>query len=173
MVDYIEEDLCEEDEENSELFEHYRFTTNPGQKPLRIDKFLVNKIENASRNKIQEAASGGNIRVNDQPVKANYKVKGNEIITIVMSFPPRELKIIAQDIPLDIEYEDDELIVINKKPGMVVHPGHGNYTGTLVNALAWHLKDVPVITSYSIHYTKLYDFTLLYIGSFKLQPHPV
>ena len=137
----------EELEENGELFEHYRFVTDPGQNPLRIDKFLVNRIENASRNKIQDAAAAGNIRVNDKPVKANYKIKANEVITIVMSYPPREIEIIAEDIPLDIVYEDDDLIVLNKKPGMVVHPGHGNYTGTMVNALAYHLKDLPIFNS--------------------------
>ncbi len=156
MAEYIQdEELNELDEldegnvseEENELYEHYRFVTDPGQKPLRIDKFLVNRVENASRNKIQDAAAAGNIRVNDVPVKANYKVKANEVITIVMSFPRRELKIIAQDIPLDILYEDDQLIIINKKPGMVVHPGHGNYTGTMVNALAWHLKDLPLFNS--------------------------
>lgn len=156
MAEHIQEDEFEElegleegngSDEGNELYEHYRFVTDPGQKPLRIDKFLVNRIENASRNKIQDAAAAGNIRVNDQPVKANYKIKANEVITIVMSFPRRELKIIAQDIPLDIPYEDDDLIIINKKPGMVVHPGHGNYTGTMVNALAWHLKDLPLFNS--------------------------
>lgn len=134
-------------EESNELYEHYRFVADPGQNPLRIDKFLVNRIENASRNKIQEAAAAGNIRVNDKPVKANYKIKANEVITIVMSYPPREIEIIAEDIPLNIAYEDSDLIVINKKPGMVVHPGHGNYTGTLVNALAYHLKDLPLFNS--------------------------
>jgi len=136
-----------EDEEQNDMFEHYRFVTDAGQKQLRIDKFLVNRIENASRNKIQEAASAGNILVNNVPVKSNYKVKANETISIVMEFPKRELKIIQQDIPLNIHYEDDDLIVINKEPGMVVHPGHGNYTGTLVNALAFHLKDVPLFNS--------------------------
>ncbi|WP_439184112.1 RluA family pseudouridine synthase [Carboxylicivirga taeanensis] len=134
-------------DESNELYEHYRFIADAGQKPLRIDKFLVNRIENASRNKIQDAAAAGNIRVDDKPVKSNYKIKANDVITIVMSFPRRELKIIAQDIPLDIAHEDDDLIIINKQPGMVVHPGHGNYTGTLVNALAWHLKDLPLFHS--------------------------
>ncbi|MBR8535996.1 RluA family pseudouridine synthase [Carboxylicivirga sediminis] len=156
MTEHIQEDELDEldelddangSDDGNELYEHYRFVTDPGQKPLRIDKFLVNRIENASRNKIQDAAAAGNIRVNDKPVKSNYKIKANEVITIVMSFPRRELKIIAQDIPLDIPYEDDQLIIINKKPGMVVHPGHGNYTGTMVNALAWHLKDLPLFNS--------------------------
>ncbi|MCT4590813.1 MAG: RluA family pseudouridine synthase [Carboxylicivirga sp.] len=147
MSDHLQEEEFDELEESNELYEHYRFVTDPGQKPLRIDKFLVNRVDNASRNKIQDAAAAGNIRVNDKPVKSNYKIKPNEVITIVMSFPRRELKIIAQDIPLDIPYEDDDLIIINKKPGMVVHPGHGNYTETMVNALAWHLKDLPLFNS--------------------------
>ncbi len=147
MAEYKEDEFEEIEEESNELYEHYRFVADPGQKALRIDKFLVNRIENASRNKIQEAASAGNIRVNDNPVKANYKVKANEIVTIVMSYPPREIEIIPQDIPLKIAYEDNDLIVINKQPGMVVHPGHGNYTGTLVNALAYHLKDLPLFNS--------------------------
>ncbi|WP_430811337.1 MULTISPECIES: RluA family pseudouridine synthase [unclassified Carboxylicivirga] len=147
MAEHIAQEEFDELEESNELYEHYRFVTDAGQKPLRIDKFLVNRVENASRNKIQDAAAAGNIRVNDIPVKSNYKIKPNEVITIVMSFPRRELKIIAQDIPLEIPYEDDDLIIINKKPGMVVHPGHGNYTNTMVNALAWHLKDVELFNS--------------------------
>lgn len=146
MTDFKQEEN-DELEDSNELYEHHRFIVDPGQNPLRIDKFLVNRIENASRNKIQEAASAGNIRVNDKAVKANYKIKANEVITIVMSYPPRELEIIPEDIPLDIVHEDDELIVLNKKPGMVVHPGHGNYTGTMVNALAYHLKDLPLFNS--------------------------
>ncbi|TLX75329.1 RluA family pseudouridine synthase [Labilibacter sediminis] len=129
------------EEEQNEMFEHHRFVTDAGQKQIRIDKYLVNRLENSSRSKIQEAAAAGNILVNDVPVKPNYKIKPNETITIVMEYPRREIEIIPQDIPLDIHYEDDYLLVINKKPGMVVHPGHGNYSGTLVNALAWHLKD--------------------------------
>ncbi len=138
------EELEELGDEQNEMFEHFRFVTDAGQKQIRIDKFLVNRMENASRNKIQEAASAGNILVDGNPVKSNYKIKPNETITIVMEFPRRELKIIPEDIPLNIHYEDDHLIVVNKNPGMVVHPGHGNYTGTLVNALAYHLKDLPL-----------------------------
>ncbi len=135
------------DNEQNEMFEHHRFVTDAGQKQLRIDKFLVNRIENASRNKIQDAALAGNILVNNKPVKSNYKVKPNDIISIVMEYPRREIEIIPENIPLDIHYEDDYLLVVNKKPGMVVHPGHGNYSGTLVNALAWHLKDLPLFNS--------------------------
>ncbi len=142
-----QEELNDIEEEQNEMFEHYRFTTDPGQKQIRIDKFLVNRLENASRSKIQDAAAAGNIRVNEVSVKPNYKVKPNDVISIVMEYPRRELEIIPEDIPLDIHYEDDHLLVVNKRPGLVVHPGHGNYTGTLVNALAWHLKDVPLFNS--------------------------
>src|SRR5690554_4220460 len=128
---------------NEERFEHHRFVADQGQGFLRIDKFLVNRIENASRNKIQEAADEGCILVNNQPVKSSYKVKPHDVITVVMKYPPREIQILPENIPLDIVYEDDVLIIINKPPGMVVHPGYGNYTGTLVNALAWHFRDQP------------------------------
>lgn len=130
--------------EQGELYEHYRFDVDKGQGLLRIDKYLFNKLENISRNKIQNAASAGNILVNDNPVKSNYKVKPNDIISIVLPHPPREFELIPEDIPVDIVYEDDEIIVVNKGAGMVVHPGHGNYTGTLINALAYHLKDLPL-----------------------------
>ncbi|WP_066628126.1 RluA family pseudouridine synthase [Labilibacter marinus] len=146
-----EKDLREEveglEEEQNEMYEHFRFVTDAGQKQLRIDKFLVNRMENASRNKIQEAASAGNILVDGVAVKANYKIKANETITIVMEYPRREIEIIPEDIPINIHYEDDYLLVINKDPGMVVHPGHGNYSGTLVNALAHHLKGLPLFNA--------------------------
>ncbi|QZE13526.1 RluA family pseudouridine synthase [Halosquirtibacter laminarini] len=129
------------------LFEHYRIEVDPGQKPLRVDKYLVNRIDQISRNRIQTAADAGCVRVNEEVVKANYKVKPGDVITIMMDYPRRELKIIPEDIPLDIVYEDDDLVVVNKKPGMVVHPGHGNYTGTLVNALAYRFKDLPMYNS--------------------------
>ena len=111
---------------------------------LRIDKYLFNRLENISRNKIQNAANAGNILVQDKPVKPNYKVKPGDIISIVLPHPPREFEIIPENIPINILYEDDDIIVVNKEAGMVVHPGHGNYTGTLVNALHYHLKDVPL-----------------------------
>jgi 23S rRNA pseudouridine1911/1915/1917 synthase len=132
------------EENGQEMYEHYQFIADPGQKPLRIDRFLTDRIENASRNKIQEAASAGFIFVNDNPVKANYKVKPGDDIRVMMSQPPREIEIIPEDIPLDIVHEDASLIVVNKPAGLVVHPGYGNYTGTLVNALAWHFKDLPI-----------------------------
>ncbi|MFW6309885.1 MAG: RluA family pseudouridine synthase [Prolixibacteraceae bacterium] len=137
------EEIFEEPEE-IELYEHYRLTVDPGQSPVRIDKFLANRMDNASRSRIQAAAEAGNILVDEKPVKANYKVKPNEEIRIVMDYPRRELEIIPEEIPLDIVFEDEQLIIINKPPGLVVHPGHGNYTGTLVNALAWYFKDLPL-----------------------------
>lgn len=130
--------------DEEDLFEHYRLTADQGQSAIRIDKYLANHIENASRSRIQAAAEAGNIRVNGNPVKSNYKIKPGDEIRILMNYPRRELKIIPEDIPLNIVYEDDHIAVINKPPGLVVHPGHGNYTGTLVNALAWHYKNLPL-----------------------------
>lgn len=145
MSDYYEEN--EDVEEEGGLYEHYRLSVDPGQSSVRIDKFLSNRIDNASRSRIQAAADAGNILVNGNAVKSNYKVKPNDEVQIVMDYPRRELKIIAEDIPLNIVYEDDHLVVINKEPGMVVHPGHGNYSGTLVNALAYYFKDLPLFNS--------------------------
>lgn len=130
-------------EEDKELFEHYRITADKGQGLLRIDKFLMTRIENASRNKIQNAAKAGNILVNDSPVKQNYKVKPGDVISVVMTHPPREIELLPQDIPINIVYEDEDVIIVNKEPGMVVHPGFGNYSGTLVNALVFHIKNLP------------------------------
>jgi len=129
--------------ENEELYEHYRFTASDGQIPLRVDKFLMNFIENATRNKIQQAAKAGNILVNDKPVKSNHKVKPHDIVRVVLAHPPHENLLVAEDIPLDIVYEDDVVIVVNKPAGMVVHPGHGNYSGTLVNGLIHHIENLP------------------------------
>lgn len=120
------------------LFEHFRFEVPKGQGLMRIDKYLQLQIPNISRNKLQNAADSGQVLVNETAVKSNYKVKPDDVIRIVLSHPPFEHKIIPEDIPLDIVYEDEALVVINKPPGLVVHPGHGNYTGTLVNALAYH-----------------------------------
>ena len=139
--------MTEDPVENSELFEHFRFEADKGQAPLRIDKFLQNKLENTSRSRIQSAAEANSILVNNRPVKSNYKVKPEDVISVLLPHPPRKLELIPQDIPLNIIYEDDQLIVLNKEPGMVVHPGHGNYTGTLVNALMHHLKDNPLFQS--------------------------
>lgn len=126
------------------LFEHYHFEADKGQELLRVDKFLMSRLPNASRTKIQDASEAGNILVNDKPVKSNYRVKPKDIISVVMSYPKREIEIIPENIPLNIVYEDDDLMVINKKAGMVVHPAFGHFSGTLVNALAWHLKGNPL-----------------------------
>jgi 23S rRNA pseudouridine1911/1915/1917 synthase len=139
--------MSEDPLENNELFEHFRFEADKGQAPLRIDKFLQNKLESTSRSRIQTAAEAGSILVNNNAVKSNYKVKPLDVISVVLPHPPRKLELIPQDLPLNIIYEDDQLIVLNKEPGMVVHPGHGNYTGTLVNALMYHLKDNPLFQS--------------------------
>ena len=126
------------------LYEHYSFIANSGQHALRVDKFLMNRIENATRNKIQQAAKAGSVRVNGVVVKSNYKVKGGDEVKVLFTHPPYENLLVGEDIPLDIVYEDDALIVVNKAAGMVVHPGHGNYSGTLLNALLYHLKSLPL-----------------------------
>jgi len=130
-----------------ELYEHFRFEVPKGQLLLRIDKFLMNLIPNATRNKIQQAATNGDIYVNDAPVKSNYKVKPLDVVRILLSHPPFENRVDPENIPLDIVYEDDALLLINKPPNFVVHPGHGNYTGTLVNALAFHFQNLPMNSS--------------------------
>lgn len=130
-----------------ELYEHFRFEVPKGQLLLRIDKFLMNLIPNATRNKIQQAATNGDIYVNDATVKSNYKVKPLDVVRILLSHPPFENRVDPENIPLDIVYEDDALLLINKPPGLVVHPGHGNYTGTLVNALAYHFENLPLNSS--------------------------
>lgn len=139
----IELDDDEEGEESAELYEHYRVVADKGQQLLRVDKFLMDHLRDTSRNRIQAAAKAGFIHVNDRPVKSNYRVKPFDVVTLLLDRPRYENKIEAEDIPLDIIYEDSELLVINKPAGLVVHPGCGNYTGTLVNAIAWHLKDDP------------------------------
>ncbi len=127
-------------DQEQDLFEHHRFIADPGQGPLRIDKFLMSKIQNASRNKIQQAAAAGSIIVNDKAVKQNYKVRPGDIITVLLTEPPRDTEILAENIPVDIVYEDDHIMLVNKKAGMVVHPAYGNFTGTLVNALTYYLR---------------------------------
>jgi len=126
----------EQEEGSFELYEHHNIIADAGQAPLRVDKFLFNKIVNVSRNKVQQSAKAGNIIVNDKPVKSNYKVKPHDVISVVMTYPPRDVEILPEDIPLNIVYEDDDVIVVNKPAGLVVHPGYANYTGTLLNALA-------------------------------------
>ncbi len=133
--------------EEDTLFEHFRFEVPKGQLLLRIDKFLMNMIQNSTRNKIQSAATSGDIYVNDIAVKSNYKVKPGDVIRILLTHPPYENRIDPEDIPLNIVYEDDALLLINKEAGMVVHPGHGNYTGTLVHALAFHFDNLPMNSS--------------------------
>ena len=124
------------------LYEHWKIEVDPGQTPVRIDKFLSEKNPYQSRNRIQNAADAGFIHVNGKPVKSNYKVRPNDVITLMLDRPKHDTSIVAEDIPLNIVYEDDALMVVNKEAGMVVHPGAGNFTGTLINAVAWHMKDV-------------------------------
>lgn len=130
--------------DQQELFEHFRFKSEPGQSLLRVDKFLFARLENTSRTRIRNAANAGNILVNNKPVKPNYRVKPGDLIQVVLPNPPREIELIPENIPLNIIYEDDDVIVVNKEAGMVVHPAYGNYTGTLVNALMWHFRDIPL-----------------------------
>jgi 23S rRNA pseudouridine1911/1915/1917 synthase len=130
--------------EENDLFEHYRLTVDAGQALLRIDKFLANLLPHASRSRVQAATMAGSIRVNDLPVRSSYKVKPGDVVTILLEYPKRELKLTPENIPLDIVYEDEDLAVINKPAGMVVHPGHGNYSGTLVNAMLYHFRDLPL-----------------------------
>ena len=129
--------------DGNELYEHFRFVADKGQELLRVDKFLVARLQKSSRNRVQQAAEAGCILVNGKPVKSNYRVKPLDVVQVVMDRPRYEFEIVAQGIPLDIVYEDRHVLVVNKPAGLVVHPGHGNYDGTLVNALAWHFRDTP------------------------------
>ena len=128
---------------NDELYEHFSFKVDKGQEPLRIDKFLMNRIENASRNKIQLAAKNGSIKVNNSSVKQNYRVKPRDEIKVMFSYPPFENLLKPEKIDFQIIYEDRDLLVVNKPPNLVVHPGHGNYSGTLLNGILYHVKDLP------------------------------
>ena len=139
--DELEDDAAGEQDE---LYEHYSITADRGQSPLRLDKFLTIHMERCSRNRIQTAADAGNILVNGKPAKSSYKVKPGDRISLVMPYPKREIEIIPENIPLEIPYEDDDLLLVNKPAGMVVHPGHGNYSATLVNALTYHLQNLPL-----------------------------
>ena len=134
-------ELHENEDSDNEMYEHFRFVVDKGQSPLRMDKFLFSRIENASRNKIQVAAKADCVLVNGKPEKPSYKVKPLDVITILMSKPPRDTEVIPQNIPLDIVYEDDDVIIVNKKAGMVVHPSYANYDGTLVNALTYYFNE--------------------------------
>jgi 23S rRNA pseudouridine1911/1915/1917 synthase len=138
-----EEELVEQ----QELFEHHRFKVDPGQTMVRIDKFLFTRMENTSRTRIQNAANAGNILVNNNPVKPSYKIKPDDVVQIVLPNPPREIELIPENIAINIVYEDEDVVVVNKEAGMVVHPGYGNYRGTLVNALMWHFKDLPLFST--------------------------
>lgn len=141
MAEDIEDIELADDEEGQQLlYEHYRFTADRGQVPVRIDKFMCEKLQHSSRNRIQKAAEAGFVHVNDRPVKSNYKVRPGDVVTLMLDRPHYDTSIEPEDIPLDIVYEDDHLMVINKPAGLVVHPGCGNFTGTLVNAVAWHLR---------------------------------
>jgi len=130
-------------DQQDDLHEHYRFVADKGQQPLRVDKFLMNRIEHATRNKIQKAAKDGHIYVNDQSVKSNYKVKGKDIVRVLFTHPPHEFLLVPQEISIDIVHEDDSVVVVNKPAGMVVHPGHGNYQDTLINGLIFHFEHLP------------------------------
>lgn len=139
------EDLDLQEQEEKELFEHTRIVAEKGLVMIRIDKFLMNRLENTSRNRIQNAIDAGSVRVNEKLVKASYKVKPLDVITIVLPDPPRDTEVYPENIPLDIVFEDDHILMVNKAAGMVVHPGCNNYTGTLVNALTYHLNQLPTL----------------------------
>jgi len=144
---YLESELLEPDEDvldEQPLYEHFRFVADRNQSLIRIDKFLIDRMMHVSRNRIQMAAEANCILVNDKAVKSNYRIKPFDVVSIVMARPRIEFEVLPEKIPLNIVYEDDDLLVVNKPAGLVVHPGHGNYTGTLVNGLAWHLKDNPL-----------------------------
>lgn len=142
MAEVLNYDIEDLETDEQQLFEHWKVEVDMGQTPVRIDKFLAEKNPYQSRNRIQQAADSGFIHVNNKPVKSNYKVRPGDVITLMLDRPKHDTSIVAEDIPLDIVYEDDALMVINKQAGMVVHPGAGNFTGTLINAVAWHLKDL-------------------------------
>ena len=141
LTDNSEEKSAQESA--SEKYVHHQHIADKGQALLRVDKFLMDRIEGVSRNKIQQAAEADCILVNGKPVKSNYKVKPLDVVALVMDKPRLHVDITPEDIPLNIVYEDSDLIIVNKQPGLVVHPGHGNYSGTLLNAIAFHLKDMP------------------------------
>ena len=143
MAEYTSVD----NELGDELYEHYRFEASKGQSALRVDKFLMNLIENTTRSKIQNAIETGAVLVNDAAVKSNYKVKAGDVVRVVLAHPTYEQLLKPENIALDIVYEDDQVLVVNKPAGMVVHPGHGNYSGTLVNALAFHFENLPMNSS--------------------------
>ena len=142
MTDYIE-DIEEQDDDTGQLYEHLRIVVDKGQVPVRIDRFMTERLQHSSRNRIQKAADLGFVHVNERPVKSNYKVRPGDVITLMLDRPHHDTTIEAEEIPLDVVYEDEALMVINKPAGMVVHPGAGNFNGTLINAVAWHLRNMP------------------------------
>lgn len=135
--------IIESDEQD--LFEHLRVVVDKGQSLLRIDKFLMHRVENASRNRIQNAIEAGNVLLNDKPVKASYRVKPMDVISVVLPHPPRDTEVYPENLPINIVYEDNDVLIVNKEAGMVVHPGYNNYTGTLVNALVYHFQQLPTL----------------------------
>jgi 23S rRNA pseudouridine1911/1915/1917 synthase len=139
----IADNIEDIDDEEQQLYEHFRVVVDKGQDPVRIDKFLFEHLQHSSRNRIQKAAEAGFIHVNDRPVKSNYKVRPDDVVTLMLDRPRHDTTIEPEDIPLDVVYEDDDVMVINKPAGLVVHPGVGNFHGTLVNAIAWHLRNLP------------------------------
>jgi len=143
LDDELELDDLEPAVSEVQLYEHFRVVVDKGQDLVRVDKYLFDKLTNISRNRIQKAADAGYIMANEKPVKSNYRVKPMDVITVMLDRPYYDNEVLPEDIPLNIVYEDDTLMVVNKPAGMVVHPGHGNYTGTLINGVAWHMKDVP------------------------------
>ena len=142
MAEYIEE-IEEQDDETGLLYEHLRIVVDRGQEPVRIDRFMTERLQHSSRNRIQKASEAGFVQVNGRSVKSNYKIRPEDIITLMLDRPRHDNTIAAEDIPLDVVYEDNDLMVVDKPAGMVVHPGAGNFHGTLINAVAWHLKDLP------------------------------
>jgi 23S rRNA pseudouridine1911/1915/1917 synthase len=134
-----------DEQEEQDLYEHLRVVVDKGQSLLRIDKFLMHRIENASRNRIQNAIDLGNVLVNDKQIKPSYKVKPLDVISVVLPHPPRDTEVYPENIPLNIVYEDDDVLVVNKPAGLVVHPGYNNYTGTLVNGLVYHFQQLPTL----------------------------
>ncbi len=142
-IDDTLDDIEPVNDGSPELYEHFRVVVDKGQTPVRVDKYLFERLVHSSRNRIQNAADAGFVMVNGKPVKSSYKVRPQDVITVMLDRPRYENDIIPEDIPLDVVYEDSELMVVNKPAGLVVHPGCGNYNGTLVNAIAWHLKDNP------------------------------
>ena len=137
------QDAVFQEQEEQDLYEHLKLIVDKGQSLLRIDKFLMHRVENASRNRIQNAIEAGSVLVNEKPVKSSYKVKPLDVISVVLPHPPRDTEVYPENIPLEIVYEDDDVLLVNKSAGMVVHPGYNNYTGTLVNALVYHFQQLP------------------------------